>query len=266
MRTFILAFAFAVGAAHLCHADPTAAALNQQGIKAAQAKDWELARQRFTESYALDPRPTTLYNLANAQERTDHLLAARDSYTKYLAATHPGDHDDFRRRATKALVALDEAIPTLRIAVASLPATGVVSLDGEDVTAKLDAPIPLDPGEHAVEVRDGSDVVAHRAVSLVRGAREHVELTGRRVDDTALARPEEPPPPPTGAAVAIATKIPAPAAVTSSSHHSIFASGWFWGATTIVVLGLAAGGYYHFVYDSPDTTHGTLGHGVYGVP
>ena len=259
---FALVIALSLAAPGVVRAEPNAETLNQEGIKAAQAKDWEQARQRFTESYTLDPRPTTLYNRANAEERTDHLIAARDSYTKYLADTPPGDHDAFRARATKALAALDEAIPTLRIVATGFPATAVLSLDGQDVTAKLDAPIPIDPGEHAVQVRNGPDVLTQRSVTVQRGAREQMELAGRH-DDTALAHPDATPP--NGAAIAIATQIPPPRP-TTRSHHSVFASPWFWGATSAVVLGIAAGSYYHFVYEVTTPTRGTLGEGIYHVP
>jgi hypothetical protein len=247
-------------------ADPTAESLNQDGIKAAKAKDWDVARQRFEESYALSPRPSTLYNLANALERTDRLLAARASYTKYLADTRPGQNDGFRSRATTALASLDSAIPTLHVHISGFDHDAVVVVDAQDVTAVLDTPIAVDPGDHAVEIERGHDVLARRTVTVHRGAREDLELTAPpHIDTPAVGvaqdvKPATPPP-----AIAITTTIPPPVP-TSPSRHSIWTSPWFLSAATIVVLGAAGAGFYHFVYESGDPTHGTLGRGVYTVP
>ena len=92
-----------------------AAQLNSDGIKAARAKDWETARQKFEQSYAIDPEPGTLFNLANAQEKTDKLVAARSSYNLYLQKSKPGDDDTFRKAATAKLAELDGKIVTLKI-------------------------------------------------------------------------------------------------------------------------------------------------------
>ena len=116
--TFVVALAITVVAPDL-HAWPKrqspAAKLNKEGIKAAKAHDWETARAKFEQSYSLDPVPGTLFNLANAQERTEKFVAARASYVLYLERSKPGEDDMFRKAASAKLVELDSKIGTIRI-------------------------------------------------------------------------------------------------------------------------------------------------------
>src|SRR5262249_51516370 len=97
-------------------AEPRAEALKQEGLEAARQKNWEPARQRFEASYALDPRPLTLYNLAAAQENTGKLLAARTSYRTFLdTSAAAGERDRFRAIARDKLANLELVIPTVRL-------------------------------------------------------------------------------------------------------------------------------------------------------
>src|SRR5580698_11543562 len=143
MRVLIvIAIAFAPIAARADNAD----ALNQQGIQAAQSKDWALARKRFEESYALDPRPLTLFNLAAAQEHTDKLVAARNSYTTFLDKSPTGKNEKFRKLAKAAIANLDAQIPTVHIIVNGLAGGDSVEVDGHPMNAtELATPLALDP-------------------------------------------------------------------------------------------------------------------------
>lgn len=226
--------------------------LKQEGVAAARRNDWELARKRFEASYALEPRPLTLYNLAAAEERTDKLLAARATFAKFLSTTKVGEHDKFRTLAGTAVEKLDKQIPTVRIRVVGFSAGMTVTLDGKP--APLDTPIEVDPGAHeAVGRRDA--VTVRRSITVDRGEREELELTAPP------PKVVEPQPPP----VVVENKQPVPVE-TEPSKRSIFSSGWFWTATAVVVVG-AAGGYYFFVHDrTEDPTRGTLGRGVIDLP
>ena len=97
----ILAFAVVALTAGIAHADP-ASALKQEGLKAAKDRNWDVARERFEQSYALDPRPLTLFNLAVAQEHTDKLLEARASYTSFLDQPATSESEPFRKLARTA--------------------------------------------------------------------------------------------------------------------------------------------------------------------
>jgi hypothetical protein len=252
----LLAIVAVLLAASVARADP-AATLKQQGLQAAKAKNWELARERFEQSYALDPRPLTLFNLAVAQEHTDRLVEARASYARFLDQPASRDSEPFRKLAQTALAALDQAIPTLRVHTTGLAPGDVVELDGSALAG--DRPTPLDPGNHAIVVRRAGEPVAQRTVAVDRGARSDVELA-------VPVPPPVPPPrvePPPAPVVQLTVERPAPP---PPEHHGVVHSGWFWGAAAVVVLGAAGAGYYYLHVPNRDPTRGTLGPGVLPVP
>jgi hypothetical protein len=237
-----------------------ASTLKQQGLKAAQDKNWEVARERFEQSYALDPRPLTLFNLAVAQEHTGKLLAARESYAAFLEQAPPGEHETFRKIARDAIPTLDKAIPTLRVRVTGLAASDVVEVDGHDAT--IDAPIALDPGSHTVAVRRGREALAQKTVALTRGRRDEVELTVPVVPVVPAVPPRvEPRPEPARLSFEQPTPAPGP-----REPSSLLRSRWFWGITAAVVLVGAGASYYYLTAPTADPTRGTLGPGVLPVP
>jgi hypothetical protein len=253
MRYVVLAIVMLAADARADNAD----ALKQQGVAAAQHGDWELARQRFEQSYALEPRPLTLYNLAAAQEHTDKLVAARASYEAFLKKTAKGEHDKFRKFAAEAIAKLDQAIPRIRIRSTGFAAGTAVRLDGRALAAsELAGDIAVDPGDHTVTVVRGSDTVARSAVRLARGVHE----------DVALVAPPPPVPVPAPPATTPAPTEPARAPEKPHAERSVLASPWLWAIAGAIVVGTVAGvGYYE--YRQPgDPTKGTLGPGVLQIP
>ena len=225
----------------------TAEELKQQGLAAAQAKNWELARQKFEASYALSPQPFMLFNLATAQEQTERLVEARKSYATFLASSTAPDEAKFRSIAKTKGAALDKAIPTLAVRATGFDADVRFELDGHP--ADITAPLSVDPGEHAVAAKRGTDVLAQRTLKLARGARETIDLIPppREVRPTSIMQQPPPPQPP--------PEQPA------RPHKSVLGSKWFWGAAAVVVVGATAGGYYAAFGNpfAPDATTGTLG-------
>ena len=238
MRVAIILVALCASAAA-----ETADELKQQGLAAAQAKDWELARQKFEASYALSPQPFMLFNLATAQEQTDHLVDARKSYATFLASSMAADEAKFRAIAKQKQTALDKAIPTLTITAKGFAADTTIELDGRAVEAG--AALAVDPGEHAIAAKRGAQLLTQRTAKLARGARETIELIVPPSEIT----PRAPPPPPVA---------PPPAART---HTSVLRSKWLWMGVGAVALGVAAGGYYVAFGNplAPGETDGTLG-------
>jgi hypothetical protein len=256
MRTHqIIAIAAVLVVAPIARADQ-ASTLKQQGLKAAQDKNWEVARERFEQSYALDPRPLTLFNLAVAQEHTDKLVEARASYTTFLEQPATGDSEQFRKLAKDAIPALDKAIPTLHVRASGLAAGDVIELDGSALSTE--AAIPLDPGSHTIVVRRGRDSIAQRTVTLVRAGRDEVELV------VPIAAPVVPPhvePAQPATRLTFEQPMPPPA----HERASVLRSGWFWGVTAVVVIG-AAGTAYFLHRPTEDPTKGTFRPGVLPVP
>jgi hypothetical protein len=258
MRTRqLLVIAALALAAPRAHADQ-ASTLKQQGLKAAQDKNWEVARERFEQSYALDPRPLTLFNLAVAQEHTGKLIAARESYAAFLEQATPGENDTFRKLAKDAIAALDKAIPTLRIRATGLAAGDALEVDGLEQRAAT--PIALDPGSHTVVVRRGREAIAQRTVTLARAGRDEVELAVPAPTPVLPPRLEPRPEPPTKLTFEQPTTPP------PRERPSLMRSRWFWGVTAAVVLAAAGATYYYLTPPTHDPTKGTLGPGVLPVP
>src|SRR4029079_13618987 len=60
--------------------DATAETLYQEGRRAAQQKDWDLACKKFKESLDREPAPGTLLNLGDCEERRGRLVAAEGHF------------------------------------------------------------------------------------------------------------------------------------------------------------------------------------------
>lgn len=241
------------------HAKPTPAQqLNSEGIKAARMKDWETARKKFEQSYAADPQPGTLFNLANAQDKTEKFVAARASYNLYLQRSRSGEDDTFRKVAVEMLSKLETKVATISI-TSNYSKDIAIELDGRVVDpADLAVPIVVDPGEHTVTARNGTQVLETKTVLTSGGEQINTSLSPPKLPDPNTVKPTEPP------AVVVVAHPKQPPPEPKPHGHSIFRSPWFWGATTIVVLGAAAGGYYEFT--TRDPIRGTLGPGVISAP
>jgi len=250
----IIAIAAALLVAAPAHADQ-ASTLKQQGLKAAKENNWEVARERFEQSYSLDPRPLTLFNLAVAQEHTDKLLDARASYARFLDQPATGESEPFRKLARAAIPAIDSAIPTLQIRATGLAADDTIELDGHAVTGN--AAIPLDPGYHTAIVRRAGAAVAQRSVVLARGGRDELEIA-------APVPPPVPPPPRVESPAPLTFQQPVPPP--PRERPGMLRSRWFWGATAVVVLAAAGATYYYLTPPTHDPTKGTLSPGVLPIP
>ena len=236
--------------ARAARADP-ASTLKQQGVKAAQEKNWQVARERFEQSYALDPRPLTLFNLAVAQEHTDRLVEARESYALFLEQSAATDSEQFRKLARAAIPMLDKAIPTLQLRPTGLAAGDAIELDGRAVDAT--APLALDPGSHTVVVRRGREPIIERSVTVARGARDELELA--IPPPPAIEPPRVPPPAPPPPALTFER----PAAPPPRPRSGMLRSPWFWGITAAVVVAAAGTSWYYLDVPTHDPTRGTLG-------
>ena len=83
---------------------------------------------------------------------------------------------------------LREKVPHLRLAIVGSVRTSKVLIDGNEVSLALaGSPIPIDPGEHRIEVRRDGEVTQTLDVTLEEAETADVEL---RIHD-----PEPPPPP-----------------------------------------------------------------------
>ncbi|MFK7989972.1 MAG: hypothetical protein AB8I08_28390 [Sandaracinaceae bacterium] len=163
--------------------------LFEEGVEHAQAGEWEQARTRFEEAFALYSHPNIQLNLAAAQAETGHLTDSLATYEALLEALNAIPARRRRRRRLPELETVEEArddvrdrIPRLTVRVAGAEPGDVVRVDDEARDLERLADIPLDPGEHAVAwVRDGR-VVGRAEVTLVDGDERAVEVAEAEAD------------------------------------------------------------------------------------
>ncbi len=134
-------------------------ALFKKGVDAIAARNFEVACPAIAESNQLDPRPGTLFTLADCERQRGRIATAAklfDDYLQLVAGMKPDQkkkHADRAKEAEAQKIALAKDIPTLTIVVPQgAPENAKVLLDGtERSAAERGIPLPMDPGEHVVE-------------------------------------------------------------------------------------------------------------------
>jgi hypothetical protein len=154
-----LAFSLVIlSVAPRARADGTSAAaaadaLYEASDKLAKEGKWAEAKAKLEASLALDPGTGTLIRIAYCEEKLGRLASAWTRYNEAEAqAAKSGDKR--AKVATDNAKRLEPLLAKLSMKVApQLLAGGEIKLDGNPVKAGAwDVPIPLDAGEHTVEV------------------------------------------------------------------------------------------------------------------
>jgi hypothetical protein len=180
--------------------DPAAAeALFREGRTLADAGDFAGACAKFRESERLDPAIGTVFNIADCEERQNHLARA---WTLYREVAQRLPSSDGRRGiAEQRVSALEPRLPRLNVRLAAAaPAGSRVEKDGVVLgAASLGSELPLDPGDHVVRVTAPGREAREYRVTLAEG--EHVTLdvepgvasalkSGSGVSDAGAAGPD----------------------------------------------------------------------------
>lgn len=235
-------------------ADPTAAETSvardqfKEGMDASKAGRWEEARTAFQRSYEVWPRPLTLLNLAGAQVESGRLVAASESYRRFVReASAPGAEPkavEQKSAAQQALASVEARLPRVRVRVDNLQDADSVDMDGQPLSSgMLGVYYPADPQEHRVSVTRGGVQVATSTFRLKDQETKEVVLVA-----------------PAAAAAAVAPKVASGRPETSerpawfkatpdqpqpehpSGGGGVFSSPWFWGITgTLVAAGAVTG-------------------------
>ena len=143
-----LALALAVASTAPVRADSASAQASfERGRELLKNGDTRAACAAFEASLKDEFQYGTLYNLAGCQDKLGNLASAWRMYTRLSAEdTNPGRRERSRELAQK----LWGRVPKLIVDVADPPAGVAVRLDGEDILARLNQAIAVDPGEHVV--------------------------------------------------------------------------------------------------------------------
>lgn len=136
------------------------------------------AAQKFAESYALEPSPVTLLNLAICHELLGQKGRAFLEFRQ--AAAEAGADHELLEFANSHARALEAQLPALRVTITPGEKDEAVTVTLDDVALKrelLAAPIPVDPGTHAIDARDAGGRTRRAVVRAHDHQTEEVRLT-----------------------------------------------------------------------------------------
>lgn len=233
------------------------------GLRAARDTRWEEARQHFARSHELAPRPVTLLNLAGAQAQTGQVVAATESYRRFLATANDRDKARYREEVERALAAADARIGRAELRITGLAESDAVQLDGTEISrASLALALPLDPGPHVVAVLRADTEVGRTTFTVAEGGSNPVALEVPPATVATVPSPEE-------AARGVALDSPRDATpetraddrrgTPSDEGGGLLSSPWFWIVTGVVVAGAATATVLLVTQESPaDPFQGTL--------
>ena len=150
-------------------AEREAQARFEEGIARVKAGNFEGARMSFTQAYAVVKKPTILWNLALAEEKTHHTLDAL-AHFKELERTAPSDDHSAAEKHIGDLMAQTGHLDI------TAPSGAQVAVDGAVVgQAPMRDPVDVLPGRHHIEAHTPQPV---REVDLDVSAAQvlHVSL------------------------------------------------------------------------------------------
>jgi len=165
----------------------TAEALFRQGRQAMEAKDYNEACPKFSESQKLDPAAGTLMNLATCEEKLGKLASAWQHWKEALDALPP--KDDRIGFARSRVEELEKKLPHLQVTLSSGRDKGAkVFRDEIEIgPAGEGVPLPVDPGPHTITVRMPGHFSKTMTVTVEVGQRSQVDMHPGAVDPVAAA-------------------------------------------------------------------------------
>ncbi len=200
--------------------------LYRAGVEAYGRGDYDVACRQFAESHRVDAKSAPLYMLGRCQERRGRLATAMGHFEQVLAL--PGVDAATRDHAQRELDSLRARVPKLVVAVGpDAPAGMKATLDGSPIA--LGAPVPVDPGQHQVDITAPSSLPQRNVVEAVEA--QTVTVTAALRPDVAASQP-----PP--AAPSAATPPPA-VAPDASGGSTLRTAGFVAGGVGIAALGVA---------------------------
>jgi hypothetical protein len=172
-----------------------------QGLSEMEAEHYDKGCPALEASYKLDPRPGTLFTLAECENKRGRLATAVARYDDYLSmyarltAEQKQKQRDREKTAREQKAALGPQVPELTLSLPpGAPPGTVVKRDGSELAAAaLGLALPVDPGEHVVTTQTPDGKGTEIRVTLGKGEKKQVTLP---VKDASAAPPVAAPPPP----------------------------------------------------------------------
>jgi hypothetical protein len=159
--TLVLPAVFAFSATAHADGEPSPEELLKTGLEQMEAKKFGEACPAIRKSYRLDPRPKTLFHLAECADKTGRVATAVIHYEDYLETfdklSPEGQREENEREPTAAArrELLQKLIPKVTFKLSSdAPPNTVVTRrpqdGGEPIKVAVGVVLPIDPGEHFV--------------------------------------------------------------------------------------------------------------------
>lgn len=176
--------------------------LFNEGKDLEKRKAYESALEKFKKVAGVKMTPQVRFHIALCEENLGHLVEAINGFAlageeaKRAGSTAAEVAENAPRRAE----ALRGRVPTLRLDVTGKVITSKILLDGAPFAAsQLGVAVPIDPGEHAVEVQSAAGKATfHKVIKLAEKAAERLAIPVNDVEPAsapAAAAPEPLPPP-----------------------------------------------------------------------
>ena len=188
-----------VGAAHTAVAQDAsqkamAEALFQQGLDLFDKGRTHEACARFEESQRIDPKLSTLINLATCHERDGLTASAWEEFTEAAAQADKSKLPDRAKTSRDEAKALGAKLSTVKLSRAADVPGMTLALDKKSIdTGMIGAPLPLDPGTHHIDVGAPGYVTWSHDFEVQQGPIEvPVEIPELRKDTTAPQAPTSP--------------------------------------------------------------------------
>jgi hypothetical protein len=182
-----------------------AEALYNRGFAEMQAGRFETGCPALGESYRLDPRPGTLFTLAECEAKRGRIATAVTRYGDYLSlfSRLPSDQQAKQKGREKIAASkkaeLAPQVPELTLSLPPDAPSGTVVKRDEAVLAEaaLGVGLPIDPGEHVVTTQAPGGPLTELRVTLQKGEKKQITLQVKgALKETPSAMPPATSPPP----------------------------------------------------------------------
>jgi hypothetical protein len=163
---------------------PVSSALFNQGLKEMLAGDYVHGCPRIAESQRMDPRPGTMFTLAECEARWGRFASAVAHYADYLRAVERMPQSAREKQAERVSVATSQTQdlgPKIPRVVLTLPlrAPRGITVRQDDMLIgepALGIELPVDPGEHVIHVQLPSGAVREQRFRVQPGERLDIVL------------------------------------------------------------------------------------------
>jgi len=233
------------------HADE-AGRLFDRGLKDMLAQDYDRGCELIAQSQQLDPRPGTLFTLAECYRKAGKLASAVQRYDEYLALyeTLPPKqkraHKERQEIVIKDRGSLLPVVPrVLLVLPENAPKGTVVMKDGVVLEHEaLKQPLLVDPGAHVIVTQAPGGTAIQQRATIQRGEERRIDLMVGAAAANSEGPPQTPPPAPSSGPESDGEDGPQPegridsgvAADTGSSQRT-----WGWVLGGLGAAGVAVG-------------------------